>query len=49
MQVHVIGRRGAIQAAFTTKEFREILELNDVETYLNNLLALLVIYFDNNK
>jgi adrenodoxin-NADP+ reductase len=32
-QVHVIGRRGAIQAAFTTKEFRELLALPNVETY----------------
>jgi hypothetical protein len=32
-QVHVIGRRGPVQAAFTTKEFREILTLPNVETY----------------
>jgi len=30
----IVGRRGCIQAAFTTKELREIMKMEDVEVYL---------------
>eukprot|EP00026_Physarum_polycephalum_P003581 Phypoly_transcript_03594.p1 GENE.Phypoly_transcript_03594~~Phypoly_transcript_03594.p1 ORF type:complete len:545 (-),score=57.71 Phypoly_transcript_03594:11-1645(-) len=33
-EVHIVGRRGPMQAAFTTKEFRELLALPNVETYI---------------
>ncbi len=33
-QVHIVGRRGPVHAAFTTKEFREMLNLPNVKTYL---------------
>jgi len=32
--IFVVGRRGCIQAAFTTKELRELFKMEDVELYL---------------
>lgn len=34
--VRLIGRRGALQVAFTIKEFREISKLPDVRTLIDN-------------
>lgn len=34
--VRLIGRRGVLQVAFTIKEFREISNLSDVRTLIDN-------------
>lgn len=35
-QVHVVGRRGPVQASFTTKELRELIQLEGVTTCLGD-------------
>lgn len=35
-RVHLLARRGPLQAAFTIKEFRDILKMNDVTTIVSS-------------